>query len=396
MKTFEYKGLTTSGQSTRGLVEAVSVKAAREQLAGGGVLVERIAVAGRAMRWPAEARGTVYRELAALLAAGLPLVRALDMLIQSSRGQGSGALLAGVRDRVREGASLADALAASGRGLSGFEYAVLESGVRAGTLAGVLERLASFLEDQERLRERVQRALIYPAVVVAVGLCVALVMLGVLVPRTGRLLAESGKALPLLTRVMMGVSHVGLRAVPVLAVGVGMAIAYVRRRCRQDVTFRRRWDRALFRVPLWGRGYAQLVSLRFARTLALLLRGGVPLVEGISLAGLATGSAWVGQQAAEQAQAVRHGKRLSECLETISPLADLLPGWVRIGEESGDLAGLLEHAAGRCADRWDRYVSRALALLEPGLLLVVGVFVLLITLAVLLPVLSLTQTVSIR
>lgn len=395
MKTFEYKGLTRDGQGCRGLVEALSIKEARELLAAEGILAERIAVTGRALRLPAAVRASLYRELASLLAAGIPMVRALEMLIQAASDRTVGIALAGVRDRVREGSALADALAEGGRAPGGFEHAIIHAGERAGTQAAVLERLATFIEDQERLRERVQRALIYPAVVVGVGLCVAIVMLGLLVPRAGAMLADSGRALPLLTRVMMGAGSVAVQgAVPLLLVAAGLAF-WVRRRLRHESGFRERWDRRLFAVPLWGRNYTHLACLRFARTLALLMKGGVSLVEGIALAGEATGSPWVARETRTQADAVRHGARLSTCLRSVSPLAGLLPGWVQIGEESGDLAGMMEHAGNRFAEQWDRDVSRALALLEPLLLLVIGVFVLLVTMAVLLPILSLTQTVSI-
>lgn len=396
MKTFEYKGLKGAGQSCRGLVEALSVKEAREKLAAEGILAERIGVTGRAARLRADARASLYRELAALLAAGIPMVRAMDMLIQASRNRTVGVALAGVRDRIREGSALADALAEGGRAPGGFEYAIIHAGERAGTQASVLERLASFIEDQERLRERVQRALIYPAVVVGVGLCVAVVMLGVLVPRAGAMLADSGRPLPALTRVMMAAGHFTVQAAIPLAVVTTAVVVLSRRRLRRELSAREAWDGRLFSIPLWGRSYAHLACLRFARTLALLMKGGVPLVEGVALAGEATGSPWVARALRVQAEAVRHGARLSDCLRQVPPLADLLPGWVQIGEESGDLAGMLEHAGTRFAEQWDRDVSRALALLEPLLLLAIGLFVLLVTLAVLLPILSLTQTVSIR
>ena len=389
MKTFDYRGFNAAGQASRGLVEALNPKEAREKLAAGGILAERVTVTGKPLHFRTELRANFYRELGALLTAGIPMVRALEMLIQAVRQGATGSLLAGVRDRVREGQSLAESVAGIGSTVTGFEHAVMLAGERAGTLAPVLGKLADFLEDQEQLREKVRRALIYPSIVVGVGLIVAMVMLGVLVPRAQALLADSGHALPRLTRVMLGVgrgmAHWG---------GVVVAVVGLRRRRLRDDGFRRAWDRKLFRLPVWGRGYAQLCCLRFARTLAILLRGGVSLVEAITLAGSATGSAWVAQLAVEQADAVRHGARLSEAIGRIPPLSSALPEWVQIGEESGDLAGMLEHAGNRTAEHWDRYVSRALALLEPALLLVIGVFVLLVTLSVLLPVLSLTQSIS--
>ncbi|MDA0576492.1 MAG: type II secretion system F family protein [Verrucomicrobia bacterium] len=394
MKTFEYRGFDTAGQSCRGLVEALNPKDAREKLATGGILAERLSPTGRPLRFRAEARANFYRELMALLTAGIPLVRALELLITAARHTTTGTLLAGVRDRVREGRSLADALAAVGASVTKLEHAVIHAGERAGTLATMLGRLADFLDDQEQLRERVRRALIYPSLVVGVGLCVAVVMLGLLVPKTESLLAGSGQSLPMLTQVMLALGRFIIHWGALVVIGAGAAWWGWRRRMSGDEAYRRDWNARLFRLPLLGRGYAQLCSLRFTQTLAILLRGGVSLVDGVSLAGLATGSPWLAQLAAQQSEAVRHGARLSEALGRITPLAGTLPGWVQVGEESGDLAGMLEHAATRTAEHWDRYVSRALALMEPLLILAIGSFVLLITLSVLLPVMTLSRAMS--
>lgn len=370
------------------------MKAAREKLASGGILAERIGVTARPRRFKPEWRASAYRELGALLTAGIPMVRALDLLIQSSPTFFTG-LLGAVRDRVREGAGLADSLRGAGAQLTGFECAVIEAGERAGTLAPILTRLADFLEDQEQLRERVQRALIYPAIVVAVGLCVAVVMLGVLVPRAESLLAGSGRPLPALTRGMLAVGKVvGHWGWLGLTLAVAGAV-YARRALAHSETAQR-WDRRLFSIPVWGAGYRVLSSLRFSRTMAILLRGGVSLVDAIALSGAATGSRWVAALSVREAEAVRHGARLSDAVRRIGPLEESLAGWIRIGEETGDLAGLLEHAGNRFADHWNRYISRSLALLEPALLLVIGSFVLLVTLAVLLPVLSLANSITLR
>jgi len=394
MKTYAYKGFDAAGSVRRGLVEALHVKEAREKLAASGVLAEHVTVIHQRLNVRAELRAMVYRELSALLNAGIPMTRALEMMMQSARAGSTGGVLAGVRDRVREGASLAVALTGEGTSATEFEQAAIQAGERAGTLTDVLMRLAVYLEDQDQVRERVSRALIYPALVVGVGICVALVMLGVLVPRAGALLADSGRPLPGLTRVVLMAGHAAARwgVWALLAAGVGGV--YLQRRYRGDATLQRRWNQAQFRWPIWGRGYALLASLRFARTLAMLLRGGVPLVEGLRLSGRATGSAWVAHLASQEAEAVRDGERLSTAVRRIPPLVEALAEWVQVGEESGDLAGILDHAATRSNEHWNRYINRSLALLEPLLLLVIGAFVLLITLAVLLPVLALTQSLS--
>ena len=402
MKTFEYRGFDHEGYAKRGLVEALDPKDAREKLSRRGVLAERIDPASDAAargRW--RGRGAsiwnwslVYRELAALLGSGLPVVRALDVLIDSPEHGPIRLALAAMRDRVREGSSLADALAAVRPGVAPFEKAVIGVGEKSGSLETVLERLGEFVEEQQQLRERVQSALIYPMIVVAFAFCVATVMLGFVIPFMGGLLREAHVALPVLTRVMMRLGKVILVLAPVVvAAGVGAGV-YVRRRSRRDAAFAEAWDRRLFHLPWFGAAYAILVNLRFVRTLSILLRGGVPVIEGLALAGRATGSAWLERQIGEQAESVRHGSSIADALRRVTPLSASLPGWVQTGEASGALDRLLDTAGNRYQYQWNRFISRSLSFLEPALILFVGLIVLLVTLSILLPVISLNRAVS--
>lgn len=394
MRTYQYRGFDARGRPCRGLVESASAKGAREKLAGQGILAERVVPGSGSSRFPRSERSLIYRELASLLRAGLPVVRALDILVDSPEMSGTRVLVAGVRDRIKEGASLAAALQSLGRSVTPFEVAILETAERSATVAPMLDRLAGVLEDQETLKARVQSALFYPAIVTGLGVCVAIVMLGLLLPRTRALFAQGGMDLPGLTRAMLGLgSFLGFWGLPILAAGAAAAFA-VRARMRRDAAFREALDLRLFSLPLAGRAYRLLACLRFARTLSVLAEGGVSLIDGLAMAGRATGSIWLARAAAEQAESVRHGGRLSEAVARIAPLAETLPGWIRIGEEGGGLAALLENAGARYQAQWDRFIARCLSLLEPVLVILIGGFVLMVTLSVLLPVLDLSRAVG--
>lgn len=401
MKTFEYRGFDAGQRACRGLVEALDLKEAREKLAQRGILAEKIGPAGA--RRPARlklgeaefgtaTRAMLYREAGSLVHAGLPLANALEVMIEAPELGESRSCLAGVRDRIREGSAFAAAMAAASTAVTPFELAVIEVGERAGTLDAVLDRLAGYLEEQQRLKERIQTAMIYPAIVLALAVVVAILMLGVMIPRVAQLLRDTGVVLPLLTRVTLAAGRLALPvAVPVAAVlAVGWFV--IRRQMEQDADYRILWDRRWFRLPVVGRGYTVLVNLRFARTLAVLLGGGVPLVDGIGLAGRASGSPWVGRLALGAADAVRHGRSLADAIRMIPPLGGSLPGWIQAGEASGKIEGLLEHAAVRYQQEWDRLITRSLGVLEPVLILAVGGFVLLVALSILLPILSLNRS----
>ncbi len=404
MKSFEYRGYDQQGRRARGLLDAQDPKEAREKLANRGILAERLTPAGdgRSATWAGRRaagfgladRAALYRELGALLRAGLPMAPALELLIDAPELGAARPLLAGMRDRIRDGAAFGAALQAASPRVKPFESAAVESGEMSGTLGDVLDRLAQFMEEQVALRDKVQTALIYPAVVIGLAGLIATLALGVMLPRFARLFSDAHVALPALTR---GALAAG-RVFP-YAVGIGLAlaaggIAWGVHRWRSDARFRVRLDAGLYRLPLVGRGYTALVNLRFARTLAMLLRGGVTLVNSLQLAGRATASAWLVERMAVETEAIRHGSSLANALRRVPPLAGSLPGWVQAGEASGALAPLLEQAAQRYQQQWDRLIARALALLEPLLILLMGALVLLLALAILMPIMTMNNALQ--
>ncbi|MDP6491104.1 MAG: type II secretion system F family protein [Kiritimatiellia bacterium] len=394
MKTFEYKGFDSAGKVVRGLTEGLSVKHAREQLAASGILAERITSSGRRVRLQPQERAVFYRELSSLLRAGVPLLGALDIMLQSPELTGVRIVLAATRDGIREGRSLAQALSQASTSVGVFETAVVEAGEASGRLPEMLERCAAFLEEQDRVRERVQGALVYPAIVFTVGLVVAILMLGLLLPRAAAVLGNRAGDLPGLTRAMLGMGRGIARGWPVLLVLVFVAVLLCRRLLRRGSTWRLRFDRALFRIPGFGQGYRLLVNMRFARTLAILVGGGVSPIKGMMLAGRATGSVSVEADTETGADRVEHGTSLSDAIQAIGPLSGTLPGWVRVGEASGELERLLDSAARRFEEAWDRFLRRWMVVVEPLLIVLIGGFVLLVTLSVLLPILNLSQALG--
>lgn len=401
MRTYSYRGFDASGAGRTGLIEARDAKEARERLATRGVLPQDVVPAEerrgrmgmpRVDRLRIPARVAFYRELGVLLGAGLPLVHAVEILMESPELGIPVARLATVRDRIREGSSLMLALAAVVPDLKAYEQAILDVGERTGSLDTVLERLAQFLEEQERLREKIVSALIYPLIILVFALVVAVGLLGFVVPAAASVITEqAGMTMPLLTRGMMAAGRVLKVLLPlVMLAGFGGWIGW-RRRWAHDPEWRIRVDQRLFRLPLVGRGYRLAANLRFSRTLAILLQGGVGLVEALVLAGRATGSAWIAGAMEVQAETVKQGSSLADALRRIPPLASSLPAWVQAGEASGALERLLETAGNTYQHQWDRTVARTLGWLEPVLIIALGLFVLLVTLSVLLPIMSLNQ-----
>ncbi|MEI7436600.1 MAG: type II secretion system F family protein [bacterium] len=402
MRTFAYKGFDASGAVRRGLIEALDLRDARGKLAERGLLAETVnpsesisSLHKRGGTFKAETRAFVYRELGVLLTAGMPLVSAIEMLIQSPELAEVSNVLAGVRDRVRDGAPLAAAVSDAGREVTALEQAILEVGERSGGLGEMLEKLAGFLEEEQRLRERIVSAMIYPCIILSFAMIVATIMLGVVIPSAGKvLMAQSRVPLPMLTRVMMTIGQAMIWVLP-LAIAFGVAGGFsMRRRLRRDADYRMRWDRRLYRLPVVGRGRRLVAGLRCSRTLAVLLRGGVPLVDAVRLAGRATGSAWLGSRVMEEGDALRHGRSLADVFRRVPVLSEMLPAWIQAGEASGSLERMLECAGDAFQHRWERFITRALGVMEPLLILVIGGFVLLVVLSIILPIVSMNKAMG--
>lgn len=394
MSTYEYRGLKgEQGVACGGRIEADNVKEARRRLAAQGILAERVRRVRGTARLDRPGRIWLYGELGSLLQAGLTADEALEMMLKGLSDRRRAAVLSGIREGVHAGRSLASSVSEADPKAPQAERAILGAAERAGALEGTLQNLAAAMEREDALRERIRGALVYPCVVFAAGLCVSAVMLGVLLPRVEALMGVRGE-LPAVTRWMLWLGRNARLALP-LAAGAALAAAVLHvNRLRRYARWVEGWERFAFRVPLLRTAMGLVAGLRFSRTLGIVLQGGMAAVDGIRLAGQATGLHWLRRLCDEAAENIRHGVSLSDALRDVPPLSNGdLPGWIALGEARGDVSSALEQAAQRYERGWTRFVQRFAGLLEPAMVLGLGGFVLLVTLAVLMPILALTRLV---
>jgi len=395
MKTFQYRGYTSAGKTTRGLIEALDPKDAREKLKQQGILTQKLedAALGRKRKGALDlaTRALLYRELGVLLNAGLPMDQSFQLLIDTPELEPYSVRLAAARDRLTEGQTLAEALQATGKQVTAFETSVIEVGERSGSLGSTLHRLADFLEQDLAIRDRITTAMAYPIFVLGMALLVAIIMLGVMLPRFRTLLLELKVDLPWLTEAVLAVGWFAVHFGWIILLVLGIGGWFLFRRMAEDTSLKIKRDRLMHKLPLLGPAFESLVNLRFSRTLALLLEGGVPVTESLKLASEASGSPWIAAEMEPEIERVKEGGSIAESIARIPMLQSSLPGWIRAGEASGDLVNLLGNAAQRYERNWDKTVTRSLNLIEPILIMCVGTFVLIIALAILLPVLSMNQ-----
>lgn len=398
MPAFEFQALDAGGRRQRGVVEADSARGARALLRERGLTPLAVDAAAPGRRGDGfhlfrRGLGTASlalftRELATLLAAGLPIEEALGALAEQADEARLKTVLATLRTRVREGASLATALAEQPDNFPEFFRASIAAAEQAGRLDAVLARLADYAESRAALRRRVWMALLYPLLLTAVALLVVTGLLLYVVPQVIEVFDNLGRDLPWLTRFLIAISEGLPRIGPWLLLAAIAAVVGVRLLLR-DEALRARWQRFVLRLPLLGRLRLALDTARFTRTLGLLAGSGVPMLDALRMATQTVGLVPL-RRALERAQArVREGSGLAVSLAESRLFPPVTLRLIANGERAGRLAAMLDQAADHEATLLENRLATFVAVLGPAMILLVGALVLAIVLAILLPIFEL-------
>ncbi|MBI5504902.1 MAG: type II secretion system F family protein [Deltaproteobacteria bacterium] len=400
MPSFRYTGVADSGRSVSGFIEADNPRTARAQLRERGIFASSLRAqqpaghGGRALRRnvrPAELARTL-RQLAMLLRAGVPLDEAVDTLRRQRVTPLLTRALESVRVQIREGSTLAAAMAQHPGAFSPIYIGMVEAGESSGALDVVLDRVAAHAEGQARLRARAWTAMLYPTIMSVVGGGIVLFLLAYVVPQVTRVFVEAKQRLPLPTRMLMAIgSFLGNYGLLLAAALVGAALAL--RSILSGEEARRRLERMLFAVPRLGEMMRDIAVARFAQTLATMVAGGLPLVEALRVSRGSCGSVLLADALARAETAVFEGASLAACLGQ-SPLFDpMVVDMIAVGERSGDLESMLSHASAAIEEQVRQRIDTMAGLLEPAMILLMAAVVLFVILAILLPVFEMNQLV---
>lgn len=394
MGQYHYRALGRDGRTAEGTIEAEAPELASRQLRERGLTLLRLEAGsagpgeGRAGKAPGSKEVlALTSELATLLRAGLPLDRALKVLMDMASAPAVRSLIESLLKEVKGGKALSAALAPHADIFGNFYINMVRSGEASGELAIVLDRLVETLENARRNRDTVVSALIYPAILLVVaGLSIA-VMLVFVVPQFETLFNDMGEALPALTRAVLGLADFagdwGL-----LFLVLAAAAAFIARRWLQTPDGRQALDRRLLALPLVGQLVFEFELARFARTLGTLLGNGVPLLQGLGIAIDTVDNRVVRDALATLPPAVKSGKRISVALEERELFSPLVIQMTRVGEESGSLDKMMLELAQVFDEHVQSGVKRALTLLEPVLILFMGFVIAVIIIAILMGILS--------
>lgn len=398
MAEFQYRAKTTAGETVSGVIAAESESAALRILAERELFPLTVSDAESASRQaPVRRRvrardvGILYGQLADLIGAGVPLLRALDTLVKSTVNKRLVAVLKEVRGGVADGRSLTDALRGFPEVFPPLHTAMVQAGERASFLEDVLRSLAGFLERLDELRSKVIGSMIYPALLSAVGAVVLTGALLFFVPRFEPLLGDTPKLLP--TALVFAMSR-ALREywyLPALA-GVGMGV--LAWGAASSERGRRLFEEWRLRVPVIGDALRLLAITRFCRILGTMLANGVPILQALAISRGATGSQLLGDRITEAMENVRAGKPLTEPLRRGGYFPEQILAMIRVAEESNRLDQVLLTIADTVERRTNRQVDQAVRLLEPLILCVVAMAIGFLALGLLLPIFTMASALG--
>jgi general secretion pathway protein F len=410
MPAYSFEALSANGETRKGIIDADSARTARgllraqalvplavELVGAGTVGTQTAGTSGNTTLWSkrvfsATALAIWTRQIAGLVVSGLPLERALTALADEAEDERQRHLVVALRSEVNGGTAFATALAQHPREFSVTYCAVVGAGEHSGNLGLVLERLADDLEESQALKSKLLGAALYPAIVTLVAVVIVTFLLAYVVPQVAQVFAGSKRALPMLTVIMLGIGgfvrNQGWLILLAIILGAGAA-----RLAWSSAVFREKFDAFWLTLPLVGRLARGYNAARFAGTLSMLAAAGVPILIALQAAADTLSNRAMRTDAIDALVLVREGAPLASALSQKKRFPGLLGMFARLGEQTGQLPVMLDRAAKQLSTEVQRRAMQMATLLEPLLIVTMGLVVMLIVLAVLLPIIQLNQLV---
>ena len=403
MPAFRYEAVEANGQNITGVVNADSARAARSELRGRGltpIVVEQIAneekQKGKRVLFADHLSNLELslftRQLASLLEAGLPLEHAFSALLEQAERTYVRDLIASIRAEVMAGLALSHVLKQHPRDFADIYTALVASGEQIGQLARVLSRLADYIERRNALVQKVKLAFTYPAIVTVVAFAIVIFLLAYVVPQIVSVFANTKQKLPILTVVMLAISDF-VRAYGIVVAIIVACAAWLWRQALKNQQIKHRWHSWLLTAPLYGKFERSLNTSRFASTLAITTGSGVPILQALQTSRDTLSNVAMREQVETATASVREGVSLARALSARHYFPPMLIHMIRAGELTGELPAMLERASDTQQQDLERRALTIAGLLEPVLILIMGVVVLLIVLAVLMPIIEINQLV---
>jgi general secretion pathway protein F len=426
MPVFSYKGFDTRGKAVSGVKDADNLRALRMNLKRDGILLTeakearlRVAAAGEAAAGAAglgitalvnpaaayrmwkeretadrAAVSSLTRQLGTLLKAGVPLAEALGALVDQIERPGLKRVIAQVKTQVNEGSSLGDAMAKSPKVFEELYVNMIRAGEASGNLDAVLFRLADFLEAQNRLRAKIISALFYPIAMTVIGAGIMTILMVSVVPKVTSIFADTGKALPWNTQLMITISDTvsSWKGLVVLIFAVSGIILF--NRWKRTPRGRAFVDRVILKLWVIGPLARQIAITRFAKTLATMLSSGVPLLRALDIVKSILGNTVLQKVVEDAKESIKEGESIAAPLKRSGEFPPIVTHMIAVGERSGQLEGMLEEVAHAYDLEIDLKMGRLTTLLEPVMILLMGGSVAFVVFSILMPIMEMNDFVS--
>lgn len=404
MGAFEYTAVDPRGKEHRGVLEGDTPRRVRQLLRERDLLplsVTEIAEKESTRQQSFTIRRTlsandlalITRQIATLVHSGLPVEEALVAVAEQTDTRRVKSIILGVRAKVMEGHTLADGLAEFPKAFPELYRATVSAGEQSGHLDRVLERLADYTESRQELQQTVLKAMIYPIVLSVLAILIVSGLLVYVVPKVTAVFANQGQDLPGLTVAIIAISdflsNYGLYCVGLIAVMIWGA-----NRLLKKPALRRQYDEAMLRVPLVGRLIRGFNTARFTSTFSILMGSGVPVLESLNISGQVVTNLPMRDAVTEAAGRIREGAAIGKSLETGGYFPPMCIHLISSGEASGELDAMLGRAASNQERELNSLIAILLGLLEPAMIVAMGVVVMIIVLAILMPIFELNQLVG--
>lgn len=405
MPVYEYTGVSSARKKLSGTIDGDSLKAVKTRLKRDGITVLEIreGASSRAARLQAISLSfggrvklsdlaNATRQLATLLSSGLPLMDSLTVLVEQEESPALKGALSSVRDSVREGASLADALQKNPRTFSPLYINMVSAGEASGTLEITLERLAEFLDEQVRFRGKIAAALAYPSFMTVIGIGMLFFIFSFVMPRVIGMFEDMKQQLPFITVALIAVVNFLSRFWWALLLGIA-GVSWYARRWYLTPTGRESFDGRALKLPLFGTLIRMIAVSRFTRTLGTLLQSGVPTLTALDIVRNVVGNTVLAKAIKNARENVREGEPIAEPLKRSGLFPPVVVQMVAVGEKSGELEKMLL----KISDSYDRTVETRItglmALMEPVIILVMGLIIGIVVIAIMLPMLEMSSGV---
>ena len=404
MGAFEYTAVDPSGKERKGIMEGDTPRQVRQLLREQKLLPLNVTetAAREASRQrsftlrrslSASDLALITRQIATLVRSSLPLEEALTAVGEQNEKPRVQSIVMGVRSKVMEGHTLADGLGDFPKAFPELYRATVSAGEQSGHLDAVLERLADYTESRQELRQKITNAMIYPVVLTILALGIVSLMLVYVVPKVVGVFANTGQALPGLTAALIAMSDF-LRDYGIfMCIGIGVLIWLASRIFKRPEP-RRRLDTVLLRFPVIGRLIRGINTARFTRTFSILTGSGVPVLESLRISAQVIANMPMRDGVEEAALRIREGAAIGKSLGASGHFPPLCMHLISSGEASGELDTMLDRAAINQEREVDGLIAALLGILEPGLIIGMGVIVLIIVLAILMPIFEMNQLVQ--